>query len=172
MRRVIVPMVLLLLVLSLACNAPGFGPEPVSTPLPAEVATAIPETEPPPEIAPTETPLPRTRIVPPERTPPAKATHTAVPTGAPLTFGEPAWELVEWHEVPDTGDWEGTIKVNVVGGTPPYRYQLEDHPIREEPELTARWRLCKAMPATIRVWSADGQHVSTPIWVWELGCQP
>ncbi|MGC9350115.1 MAG: hypothetical protein ACP5JG_18390 [Anaerolineae bacterium] len=38
-------------------------------------------------------------------------------------------------------------------------------------EVQARWRLCKAMPATIRVWSADGQEAETAIWVWELGCE-
>jgi hypothetical protein len=38
-------------------------------------------------------------------------------------------------------------------------------------ELPARWRRCKAMPATVRVWSADGQSAEAKIWVWEIGCE-
>ncbi len=97
-------------------------------------------------------------------------TPTLAPLGPPLGFADPAWELLEWHKVPDEGDWEGTIRVHVVGGVPPYRFQIEDKPITTSQDLAVRWRLCSPMPATVRVWSADGQEANTPIWVWELGC--
>jgi hypothetical protein len=78
---------------------------------------------------------------------------------------------VEWHPVPDSGEWEGTLRLNVQGGTPPYRAQLEDHEIVQGLDVPARWRRCKAMPATVRVWSADGQMAEAKIWVWEIGCE-
>ena len=77
---------------------------------------------------------------------------------------------MEWHRIPETDDWEGTLRIHVTGGTAPYRSQLENQEIVDGLEVQARWRLCKAMPATIRVWSADEQVVDTGIWVWELGC--
>ena len=121
----------------------------------------------------TMTPTP-TATVTATATPTATATATATPQpivpGPPLSFKDPAWQLVEWHQIPETNDWEGTIRIHVTGGTAPYRSQLENQEIVGGLEVQARWRLCSAMPATIRVWSADEQVAHTGIWVWELGC--
>ncbi|MBN1248047.1 MAG: hypothetical protein JXC32_10345 [Anaerolineae bacterium] len=184
-------LILLLLILSLACNFPGFpgaappGTLPTATPedAPAEGGDISPgETQPTP--APLETATPEggtdggSASFTPTPTPTATQTPTptptttpkAVPPGPPLSFEEPAWTLGPWHQVEGTSDWEGTLDIHVQGGTPPYRSQLEDHEIVEGLTVTARWRLCKAMPATVRVWSADGQSIERQIWVWELGC--
>ena len=106
----------------------------------------------------------------PTATPTATSTPESIVPGPPLAFEDPAWELVEWHRIPDTNDWEGTLRIHVTGGTAPYRSQLENHETIDGLEVQARWRLCTAMPATIRVWSADEQVAHTGIWVWELGC--
>ena len=174
--------VILLLLLTLACNFPGlpdfdqvddlFPTETPTIALSGEEGTAEPQpgsTEPGVEPSPVSTATP---------TPTLTSTPTLIPTstdtpesGPPLTFQDPGWELVEWHKLPDTGEWEGTIRLRVEGGTPPYLSQLDDKDIVEGLEVTARWRLCKPMPATGRVWSADGQQAETAIWVGELGCE-
>ena len=173
------------LLIVLACNFPGIsGPAPTQTPIvyvTVMVATPTPSEVTPAstvEATPTET-LTATATLTTTLTPTATATLTAtpslatvtVPPGPPLSFDDPAWEFVEWHRISDTNDYEGTVRYHVLGGTPPYRSQLEDGPIFEELEVTFRWRLCKPMPATAHVWSADGQSASTRIWVWEVGCE-
>ena len=195
MRRWLI--VLCSLTLVLACNFPGFPgvnpalpPTETATPedLRGETEDATDPQDDGPGIkstpAPLETPTPETSAgtATPTMTPTltATATATATPTttptpqpivpGPPLSFGDPAWELVEWHQIPETNDWEGTLRIRVTGGTAPYRSQLENQEIVGGLEVQARWRLCTAMPATIRVWSADEQVVDTGIWVWELGC--
>jgi hypothetical protein len=100
---------------------------------------------------------------------------TATPTpeassGAPLAFADPAWTLRAWQQIEGTSDWEGEIEIHVTGGRPPYRAQLENRAIVDGLVVTARWQLCRAMPATIRVWSADGQAISQSIWVSGVGC--
>jgi hypothetical protein len=188
-------MALLLVLLALACNFPGL---PDNWPSAAATSTTTPEIPqsdgeevddpqkgepelpPPPLETPTEQgELPTPTITPsvtstptmtPTPTPTATATPEAVKPGPPLTFQDPSWELVAWERVPGTNDWQGTIRIHVNGGTPDYRAQLEDHPIVDGLDVPARWRLCSAMPATIRVWSADGQQAHTSIWVQEVGC--
>jgi hypothetical protein len=175
--------------LALACNFPGWA-TPVSEASPTTESQTT-ESAATPILAPTETDvlvkptaLPATATLTVTMTPTATATltptatpagPTATPTlappGPPLSFDDPAWELVEWHEVADANEWEGIIRAHVVGGVPPYRFQIEDKPVSDSADLVVRWRLCKAMPATIRVWSADGQQAGTVIWVWELGCK-
>ena len=175
------------LLIVLACNFPGFsGPAPTQTPI--VYVTVLVATPTPSEAAPTSTSaieaiptdaLTATATITTTLTPTATATLTdtpiiataTVPPGPPLSFDDPSWEFVEWHPVPDTSDYEGTIRYHVIGGTPPYRSQLEDGPIFEELEVTFRWRLCEPMPATARVWSADGQTASTGVWIWPVGCE-
>ena len=104
-----------------------------------------------------------------------KATATSTPTntpkvGPPLVFEDPAWELVEWHSIGSTGEWEGVLRAQISGGTPPYRSQLENQDIVNGLDIPVRWRLCKPMPATIRVMSADGQEIHKAVWVYEVGC--
>ena len=145
-------------------------PLPLETPEPADIdGTETPTMTPTPTATATSTATLTPTVT---LTPTATATPTPEPIvpGPPLAFEEHAWDLVEWHEIPETGDWEGTIRIHVIGGTAPYRSQLENQEIVDGLEVQARWRLCKAMPATIRVWSADEQYVHTGIWVWELGC--
>ena len=97
-------------------------------------------------------------------------TSESVKPGPPLTFLDPPWELLTWRE--DAGDWVGTIRARIAGGTPPYQTQLENQEIVSGLEVPARWRLCKPMPATLRVWSADNQFAQKTIWVYEIGCAP
>ena len=135
---------------------------------PTATDTSTPE---PPTATPTATPKPAAKpTLTSTPTPTPTPTAKAVEPGAPLTFNDPAWELVEWHRIPDSGEWEGTLRLSISGGTPPYRSQIENRPIVNGLEVTTKWRLCKAMPATVRVWSADGQQAETGIYVWELGC--
>jgi len=178
--------VVALSVLVLACNFPGWA-TPVSDVYPT-AESQITESAVTSTSAPTATNVPTalsaratltatltptaTATLTPTATPAGPtATPTLAPQGPPLSFDDPSWELVEWHEVADANEWEGIIRVHVIGGVPPYRFQIEDKPVSDSADLIARWRLCKAMPATIRVWSADGQEASTVIWVWELGCK-
>ena len=187
MKRWVIALCSLMLVL--ACHFPGFPSFGPATP-PTETSTPVedPDTGDPdggkdrPDPPPLETPTPEGEQAEPTATATATQTATMTPTptatptpeaiqpGPPLAFQDPAWELVEWHEIDGTGEWEGTIRVHITGGTAPYRSQLEDKEIVHGLDVPARWRLCKAMPATIRVWSADEQHLQTAIWVWELGC--
>lgn len=178
-----------LLLLSLACNFPGFpgaatltipatealteatpsgeGPEnPVDDVLatPAPLETATPEGF---SASPTPT---RTSTVTPTPSPTATPTPEAVEPGPPLAFAAPAWTFRAWQQIEGTSDWEGEIEIHVTGGRPPYRAQLEDRAIVDGLIVTARWQLCRAMPATIRVWSADGQAISQSIWVSGVGC--
>ena len=164
------------LLIVLACNFPGIA-EPAPTQTPIIYVTVLVATPTPPEAAPPATD-PAVESTPTE-TVTATATITAtasrptatVPPGPPLSFDDPPWEFVEWHHIPDTSDYEGTIRYHVIGGTPPYQSQLEDGPIVDGLEITFRWRLCEPMPATARVWSADGQAASTRIWIWQVGCE-
>lgn len=176
------------LLIVLACNFPGIA-EPASTQTPIVYVTVLVATPTPSESAPTATnaaiePTPTdvltaTATITTTLTPTATATLTAtvsrptatVPPGPPLSFDDPPWEFVEWHPISETSDYEGIIRYHVIGGTPPYRSQLEDGSIFEELEVTFRWRLCEPMPATARVWSADGQTASTGIWIWPVGCE-
>jgi len=186
--------ILCTLALALACNFPGFPamgptlPDAETTPPdvvpedtgdednpdggqdkpdPPPLETATPEGE-SDSLTSTSTATPTATTTP---TPTSTPTPEPIVPGPPLAFKDPAWELVEWHKIEGTGEWEGTIRIHVSGGTAPYRCQLENKEIVSGLEVPARWRLCKAMPATIRVWSADEQHVQTAIWVGELGCQ-
>lgn len=183
MQRSII--MVLLVLLTLACNFPGF---PDTLPPPASSAT--PDAEVPADTTPASeaqtTPAPFETLTEPSEQPSptpsltATATITAtsdvtptpgtVQPGPPLAFQEPAWELVEWHQIPGTSDWEGTIRIHITGGRPPYRSQLEDQEIVDGLDVHARWRLCADMPATLRVWSADGQYAQTTIWVPAVGC--
>ncbi|MBN2003440.1 MAG: hypothetical protein JXA21_08800 [Anaerolineae bacterium] len=185
--------VITFILLMLACNMPGISGSG-STPTPVIYVTVLIAT-PSSENATTSTSLPELTVTltpgfnattTPSVTLTPTATHTITPTptskgptatptfaplGPPLGFGDPAWELVEWHEIADTNEWEGIIRIHAVGGVPPYRYQIEDRPASESSDVAMRWRLCKPMPGTIRVRSADGQEAHTSIWVWELGCK-
>jgi len=182
---------LLLVATSLACYFPGFGDtstptatsesgdqtEESETATPSETATLDPEESATVDAAETPTPTltPTVTLTPTATaalTPTVTATAAPVRPGPPLTFLDPPWEFVEWHEDPGTNEWVGTLRARVSGGTPPYRAQLEDQAIVAGLEVPARWRMCKPMPATIRVWSADGQAVHKAIWVYEVGCNP
>lgn len=130
-----------------------------------------------PTLTPTAT---NTPTITPTATKGASATQSMTPTatptntpkvGAPMSFEDPSWELVEWHRLGDTGEWEGTLRARVTGGTPPYRSQFEDNDIVDGLDIPVRWRLCKPMPATIRVLSADGQDIHIGVWVYAVGCQ-
>lgn len=214
-------LIILLFILTLACNFPGFpdsltGQSAIesSPEVPVETEKVVPETEeqeeidegetqedediasptltstpqatstdaPPPEVeatatnTPTVTPTPTATEKPataPTATKKPTATSTVTPKpqpGPPMSFLEPAWELVEWHKLGDTGEWEGTLRARITGGTPPYRSRFENNDFVTGLDMPVRWRLCKPMPATIRVVSADGQDIHTGIWVFEVGC--
>lgn len=177
----------LLVLLTLACNFPGFPegwhplrsteatatpeiPGTEATPQPGENPEATPEpleTPGSPRTSPSPTPSPTVTATP---TPTPTETPEEISPGPPMAFLDPAWELVTWQQIPDTGDWQGTLRVRVTGGTAPYRAQLENQTIVSGLDVPARWRMCAAMPATIRVWSADGQFLQTTIWVPGVGC--
>jgi len=193
MRKIVIPVMGLLLFAS-ACSLPNFAPAATQTPsvyVTVLVATPTPDaavtiakvtptlSTPAPTamltatatLSVTLTPTTTVTLTPTAIPAGPTGTPTLAPMGDPLAFGDPAWELVVWHAIEDTNDWEGTIRLHIVGGVAPYRFQIEDNPISDTNEVVIRWRICKPMPATARVWSADGQIASTAIWVWELGCQ-
>ncbi len=178
------PLIAALMLLALACHFPGFPgsefqPQATATPTFGE---GFPEDPTPQPVEPSPTPpttatpdnegadLVPTPTVTPTNTPTLTPSPEAIEPGPPLTFQDPAWELLMWSRIPDTNDWQGTIRLYVNGGTPPYRSQLEDQPIVQDLDVPARWRLCSAMPATVRVWSADEQMAQTTIWVPGVGC--
>jgi hypothetical protein len=155
---------------------------PTSTPKATATDSKPPKDDPVASDTPTPTPTltptaTETPTATPTLTPTATkgATATSTPTntpkpGPPLSFEDPSWELVEWHKLGDTGEYEGTIRARVTGGTPPYRSQLENGDIVRGLDMPVLWRLCKPMPATIRVLSTDGQDIHMAIWVYEVGC--
>lgn len=196
--RKLMMFIMALLLLTLACSLPSLAPAPNPTQTPIVYVTVLvaTPTADPEAASSTTTPSPLPLPPPPTQTLSATATLsvTATPTGTvtitptatpdgptatptlatmgdPLAFDDPSWELVVWHEVPDTNDWEGTIRLHVLGGVAPYRFQIEEGEISNSNELLVRWRICQPMPATARVWSADGQLAHTSVWVWELGCK-
>ncbi len=185
-------LIVLLVSLALACNFPGL---PAAWPLAARETPTSESSGPGATDTPTSMPgdvqktpepfdTPTVEGAQPSRTPTSTATIEATPSStpqptntpapaqpaAPLAFQDPAWELVSWEKIPNTDDWQGTLRIYVTGGASPYRSQLEDNAIVNGLDVPARWRLCAAMPATIRVWSDDGQQIQTSIWVSEVGC--
>lgn len=184
------PIALLVLLLTLACNFPGFPefgsptdvpegeasaeapstPEPTTgtSPEPGEEASPLPQETPTTGEAierPTDTPT-----LTPTPTPTSTPTPSPAQPGPPLVFLDPAWELVSWERIPNTNDWQGILRLHISGGRAPYCSQLENNAIVNGLDVPARWRLCAPMPATVRVWSNDQQFAETKIYVWEVGC--
>jgi hypothetical protein len=157
-------------------STPTLTPTATETPKPTSTDSALSEPDPTATDTPTPTATPTATakpVVKPTAT--TRPTDTSTPTntpkvGPPMTFADPAWELVEWHKLGDTGEWEGTIRARITGGTSPYRSRFENQDIVNGLDMPVRWRLCKPMPATIRVISADGQDIHIGIWVYEVGC--
>jgi hypothetical protein len=176
-RYVFIGLALIGLVASnLACNAPEPTPAAltdVPTISPFE-ETASPATlQAPPTATSTPAPTVTTPSPTPTPTPTPTATATATPTatptqpspGAPLVISQPGYELVDWQDLPDTGEWEGHLRVVFSGGRPPYTFALENNPPQDENYLYIRWRKCKNVPLTVRVWSGDGQKAHKGIWL-------
>ena len=154
----------------------GENPDDIDAGSPTSTPTATATNTPSPKDDPTATHTPTPTLTPTATKKAAPtSTHTPTPTytpkiGPPMTFEDPAWELVGWHKLGDTGEWEGTIRARITGGTPPYRSRFEVNDFVDGLDMPVRWRLCKPLPATIRVISADGQDIHTAIWVTEVGC--
>jgi hypothetical protein len=161
---------------NLACNAP----EPTSAVLtdaptssPMQETTSPETTQAPPQATATLAPVAITPSSTPTRTPTPTATTTATPTatptpppqGAPLVISQPGYELVDWQDLPETGEWEGHLRIVFSGGRPPYTFALENNPPQSENYLYIRWRKCKNVPLTVRVWSGDGQKAHQSIWL-------
>ncbi len=174
-RYVFIGLALIGLVASnLACNAPE--PTPVAlTNVPT--SSSLQETAPPlttqiPSTA-TSTPAPTATVPSPMSTATATPTATAMPTatptqpapGPPLDISQPGYELVDWQDLPDSGEWEGHLRVVFTGGRPPYTFALENNPPQSENYLYIRWKKCKNVPLTVRIWSEDGQEAHKAIWL-------
>jgi hypothetical protein len=164
----------------LACNAPTPTPEaPASVETPHPLPTVTPEETATP--SPTATPIGAKTVTPLlSTTPTATATPTVEagptntptrpPLGEPLEIGDPGYEMVYWQQVPDSGEWEGYIRVIFSGGVEPYTFALEHGEEQDENRLYIRWRKCHNAPLTVSVWSADGQEAHKAIWVVSPWC--
>ena len=176
----------------LACNFPGQGtptplvPPPAMTPLvpatslPQETASPspaeLPQETTPPSPAETLPPTP-TQWFPPTNTPTSPAVTpapTVTPTqsspGEPLEISNPGFEITDWQALPDTGEWEGHLRIIFTGGMEPYTFALESNPPQSKNSLYIRWRKCHNAPLTVHVWSGDGQEAHKGIWVESPWC--
>lgn len=184
-----------LVVSILACNAPTPTPVGPPPPPPTETAvtpTSTPEEAPPPTDTPSEAtstseppqvteetpssepptptgtpPTPTATATPSAETatPTPTTTPTQPPPGEPLVISDPGFEIADWQWLPDTGEWEGHLRVVFTGGVPPYQFALEDRSPQDDNYLYIRWAKCLAAPLTVHVWSADRQEAHKPIWV-------
>jgi len=183
-----------LVITALACNAPTptpSGPQAVQPSLTPYLAPTEPsgtdetraaspdesetKTEPSktPELVPgKETVLPRATDTPstPSPTVPPTATSTPLPFAEPLVITGQGYEITDWQALPDSGEWEGHLRVTFTGGVPPYTFALEDKEPQGGNSLYIRWRKCVAAPLTVHVWSADGQEAHKSIWVVSPWC--
>jgi hypothetical protein len=122
-----------------------------------------------------ETPVPAATDTPrPTETPTATATPTATPTpllpGETLEITGQGFEIADWQELPESGEWEGHLRVTFSGGLPPYEFAIETGEPETENYLYIRWRKCVAAPLTVHIWSADGQEAHKSIWVVSPWC--
>lgn len=137
---------------------PGATPTPTSAQPTATATPAATATEPPTTAATATKPVP-TATAPPTATP------TQPAEGEPLEIVDPGFVLVDWQSLPDSGEWEGHLRVVFQGGVPPHTFALEGNEPQDENHLYVRWRACRGAPLTVRVWSADGQEAHRAIWL-------
>lgn len=160
----------------LACNAPTETPGAATAPatsLPTKVAPSATPTPAQPTVTATPaaaaTEPPTATATATEPVPTATAPPTATPTqpaeGEPLEIVDPGFVLVDWQPLPDSGEWEGHLRVVFQGGVAPYTFALEGNEPQDENYLYVRWRACRGAPLTVRVWSADGQEAHRAIWL-------
>jgi hypothetical protein len=76
--------------------------------------------------------------------------------------------FIERQRLPDSTEWEGYLGIFYVGGSPPFRFAVNDDPPQDQNYLYFRWPLCRPLPLTLRVWSADRSEavveVELPPW--------
>jgi hypothetical protein len=175
-----------LVVSALACNPPGatrpkppldtVTPYALATAQPQDAPTSAPPTDAPSESVPTDAPsAPTDTPNAPTETPTPPATSTSAPTRTPtppvsegpLDFEEPRW--VQAWEPRAEGGVLVTVKVQIIGGAPPFMVYLDGG---RHGESAAREYLldfpsagCGQIVHTITVESADGQSKTDDFWL-------
>ncbi len=117
-------------------------------------------------VLPTPTPIPRPDLrpgyTPLPRVSPVPCTGRSVRLMPPYVF------IIDRRRVSGKGEWEGHLGILYRGGCTPYRYAInEGHPEYTN-RLYFRWEVCRPMPLTVHVWSADGteahERMQMPGW--------
>ncbi|RLC66024.1 MAG: hypothetical protein DRI48_05660 [Chloroflexi bacterium] len=156
----------------LACNAPTpTPPEPSPTATIDVSPTSTPHKTPTPSTV-QKSPTPTSPTVTETLTPTEEITPTVQPTPTPpistgpLDFPVPT-ALHHWESLPD-GRNEATIKLQIIGGAPPYviHHDLDVFVTWDDtPEITFTAQGCSAIVHTIAVESADGQIARHDYWI-------
>ncbi|MBN1584006.1 MAG: hypothetical protein JXA89_25075, partial [Anaerolineae bacterium] len=101
-----------------------------------------------PTLTPTKPPTPR-----PTSTP----TRTPTPIPGPLGFD---YELQDFYFTENKGRWGATLVITVKGGTPPYKYTIDEVIELPGPRWQFEWNTGVAMARSIQVIDARGFKVS------------
>ncbi|MBI3244843.1 MAG: hypothetical protein HYZ49_21400 [Chloroflexi bacterium] len=188
MRRLLLPLTLLLA--ALACNFPGFGPQPTATPRPTSTPTATfapigggPATATPNASLPaTATPTQPDLSVTASPTPTALITDTPTPTATrpvvfatatplpPLNITNIFLEQVIKDDTRPNGAI-AKIKIEFSGGKPPFTFY--DEGLKQKGNPVDALTSCGAtLVHTVRVDSADGQTDSQAYYFSPITCPP
>jgi hypothetical protein len=107
----------------------------------------------------------------PETVPEDCTLPTPPPTltpGGPVRLVSPyVWFYVR-ERLQDTVEWEGYLGILYEGGSEPFLFAVNDNPPQDQNYLYVRWTICRALPLTLHVWSADGseaiERMQLPGW--------
>jgi outer membrane biosynthesis protein TonB len=153
-------------------STPEEAPPPTDTPSeatstsePPQITEETPTSEPP---APTETP-PSPTATPTPSAKTATPTPTTMPTQPPpgetLIILDPGFEIADWQALPETGEWEGHLRILFTGGVPPYTSSMQDREPQSENYHYIRWAKCRPAVWRANVWSADGQYAHKDVYI-------
>ncbi|MBN1979823.1 MAG: hypothetical protein JW918_20710 [Anaerolineae bacterium] len=177
-RHVVIFFAVVVLIVSiLACNAPQtptpnrppdtVTPYPPATARPQDAPTSEPSESVPtePSIEPTETPTPT--LTSPTSTSAPTSTPTPPVSEGPLDFEEPRW-VHAWRPREEGSVWV-TVKVQIIGGAPPFTIYLDGtfHGTSTERLYLLEFPAsgCGQIVHSITVKSADGDSKTKDFWL-------
>lgn len=135
-------------------HTPTHTPTPTNTntPTPTPTETSTPTETPTVTPTPTHTATPR-----PTLRPTSTPTRTPTPIPGPLDF---EYHLEDFYYETGTEFWGATLVIVAKGGTPPYRYTIDEVVELSGPRWPFKWKIGPAMARSIQVIDARGAKVS------------
>ncbi|MBN1933789.1 MAG: FecR domain-containing protein [Anaerolineae bacterium] len=135
-------------------HTPTHTPTPTNTHTPTHTPTVTPT----PTETPTLTPTPTHTTTPrPTPRPTSTPTRTPTPIPGPLDF---SYHIEDFYYETGTEYWGATLVIEVRGGTPPYRYTIDEIIDLPGPRWPFKWKIGPAMARSIQVMDARGAKVS------------